>query len=253
MNKTLTRFSAWGRYSRVRTFSPYSLAMTDRHLRTIVPRPFGWRIPVKQRYKFSRSGFAMYLVAKIGPSRRTNQQMQSAAICDMWVLMVSVSGLAENELSVAGVCSSSSLSLGSFVRMSSTEIPSVCKRLTGREVCRLIPLRLLKWGWPVIGGSELVISLLYDCADCRESVTDEPKLGAANQITERRLSEVRTSTSIVPLKTCYEIHYPTLSNLLFYTNIYKVLTLPQAQGFRLVTPDLFLVRGLGLATRLIRY
>lgn len=139
----LTRFSAWGRYSCNKTFSPYTLAMVDKHLRTAVPHPFGWRMPLKQRYKLSRSGFAMYLVAKIGPNRRTNQHMQSAAICDMWVLMARVSGLADVKFSVV-VCSSSSLSLCSVVRMSSTEIPSVRKRLTGRELCRLIPLRVLK-------------------------------------------------------------------------------------------------------------
>ena len=60
-------------------------------------------------------------------------------------------------------------------------------------------------------------------------------------------AEARTSTSIRPLKVCYEIHYPTLSNL------YKASTLLQAQGFRLVTPDPFLVRGLGLGTRLRAY
>ena len=60
--------------------------------------------------------------------------------------------------------------------------------------------------------------------------------------------EVRTGTSIIPLKACYEIHYPTLY---FYTN--KASTLPQPQGFRLVTPDPFLVRGLGVATRLSRF
>ena len=35
-----------------------------------------------------------------------------------------------------------------------------------------------------------------------------------------------------------------------YTNIYKASTLPQAQRFRFMTPDPFLLRGLGLGTRL---
>ena len=39
----------------------------------------------------------------------------------------------------------------------------------------------------------------------------------------------------------------------FYTNNYKASTFPQPQGFRLVTPDPFLVRGLGVATRLSRF
>ena len=55
-------------------------------------------------------------------------------------------------------------------------------------------------------------------------------------------AQVRTITPMVPLKTCYEIHYPTLSNLKFYTNNYKASTLPQAQGCRLVTPAPFCVR-----------
>ena len=35
--------------------------------------------------------------------------------------------------------------------------------------------------------------------------------------------------------------------------MYKASTLTQAQGFRLVTPDPFLMRGLGLGTRLPTY
>ena len=46
---------------------------------------------------------------------------------------------------------------------------------------------------------------------------------------------------------CYESYYPTLS---ICNSNYKAVTLLQAQGFRLVTPDPFLVRGLGLGTRL---
>ena len=69
-----------------------------------------------------------------------------------------------------------------------------------------------------------------------------PNLGLAPEVWSDQSNCVALITSIVSLKVLLWDHYPTLTNLYFYTNNYKASTLP-ASRIQARTPGPFLVRG----------
>ena len=67
------------------------------------------------------------------------------------------------------------------------------------------------------------IRKVYPAVELLKGIETSPNLWDSSRSLERPIksqssvywnnAEARTSTSNVPLKACYEIHYPTLSNL----------------------------------------